>query len=232
MREGARIGLVIPALNEADSLPQTLAEVPPWIDRVCVADNGSTDATAEKARRAGAVVVHEGRRGYGWACTAGINACADLDIILFADADGADDLSQAHHLVDRIATGEFDFVLGNRNAGLAQVGALGWMQRAGNGLACALIWARFSHRFYDLGPFRALRVDSLQGLQLSQMTYGWTAEMQVRALRSGLRIAEIPVVYRARRAGRSKVSRSLVGALRAGRGILGTILSEPRTPIG
>lgn len=228
MRDDCRVALIIPALNEASNLPAVLGRVPEWIDRVLVVDNGSTDATASVARQLGAIVLDEPRRGYGWACARGAAACRNFEILLFADADGSDDLSQAHTLVDPIVQGEADLALGNRLAGLAEHGALSWPQRWGNRLACSLLRWRFGHRYGDLGPLRAIRTSALQDLRLRQMTYGWTVEMQIRAVLGGYRVLEIPVHYRARIAGRSKVSRSVIGVVRAGHGIIKTILTEPR----
>lgn len=227
VRDSHSIALIIPALNEAANLPEVLVRVPEWVDRVCVVDNGSTDDTAAVARSLGALTVVETRRGYGWACAAGIAACGDLDLMVFADADASDDLSMMEQLVDPIVHDAADLVLGNRMAGLAEPGALSWAQRYGNTLACRLIRLRFNHPYADLGPFRAIRTRVLKALRMRQMTYGWTAEMQVRALSRGDRVLEVPVRYRARRSGRSKVSRSAVGILLAGYHIIRTILIEP-----
>lgn len=228
MRNGRRIALIVPALNEAENLPDVLARVPNWVDRICVVDNGSTDATADVARRSGAQVLVENRRGYGWACSRGVAACVDFDVLLFADADGSDDLSTAHVLVDLVATDQADLAMGNRMAGLAEPGALSWPQRWGNALACRIMRWRFGLFFEDLGPLRAASPDTLTALDQRQMTYGWTVEMQLRLRIRGGRVIEVPVRYFARRAGRSKVSRSLSGIGRAGYHIIRTILAEPR----
>lgn len=220
--------MIIPALNEALNLPDVLARVPGWIDRVCVVDNGSTDGTADIARHCGALVLTEERRGYGWACSMGISACSDFDVLIFADADGSDDLAAAHELVDPIVRNEVDMVLGNRLAGLAEQGSLSLPQRWGNRLACGLIWWRYGYRYADLGPFRAVRTVALRALNQRQMTFGWTVEMQIRTRFRGYRVIELPVRYRARTAGQSKVSRSLSGIVRAGYHIIRTVLTEER----
>lgn len=228
MRDSRTIGLVIPALNEAANLGDVLSRIPGWVDFVCVVDNGSSDGTSDVARGAGATTLLEARRGYGWACSAGIGVARHVDVIVFADADGSDDLSAIDQLVNPILGDSADLVLGNRMAGFAEKHSLSVAQRAGNALACHLIRWRFGHRYSDLGPFRAVRTASLLDLGLRQMTYGWTVEMQVRALTRGIRVAEIPVCYRTRRAGRSKVSGSPMGIIRAGYHIIRTILLEPR----
>lgn len=227
MREGNRVAMIIPALNEAPNLPEVLRRVPAWVDRICVVDNGSTDGTAEVARRCGALAEFEHRRGYGWACTKGIEACDDFDVLLFADADGSDELSAAHRLVDPVAHNVAEMVLGNRLTGMAQPGSLSWPQRSGNALACWLMRRRFGFHYADLGPFRAVRASVLRDLQMCQMTYGWTVEMQIRARVRGHRVIEVPVPYRTRLSGRSKVSRSLTGIVRAGYHIIRTIQTEP-----
>jgi glycosyltransferase involved in cell wall biosynthesis len=221
--------LIIPARNEAEVLPALAAALRPWreaglIRRVVLCDNGSTDATAALARDVGLVVVHEARPGYGGACLAGLaHLAADPpDIVAFLDADLADDPAELARLVQPIAEGSADLVLGQRQR-LAERGALDPHQRFGNGLACALLRIITGHRFRDLGPMRAVRWRSLQRLGMADRTWGWTIEMQYKAVRHGLRIAEIDVPYRKRRAGRSKISGSLRGSIRAGTKIIATL---------
>ena len=218
-----RIAIVIPALNEAASLPGVLAALPPVWRRV-VADNGSTDETAVVARAGGAEVVHEPRRGYGSALLAGLRQLADdpPDIVVFLDADHADDPGQLGALVGPILAGEADLVLSDRTR-LAEPGALTRTQRFGNWLATHLMAATSGHRYRDMGPFRAIRWDALARLSLRDPTWGIFVEMQLKAVRRGLRIQEIALPYRPRRAGRSKISGDLVGSARAGARILWSV---------
>ena len=218
-----RIAVVIPALNEADSLPGVLASLPPvW--RVVVADNGSTDPTAAVARAGGAEVVHEPRRGYGSAVLAGLRQLVDdpPDIVVVLDADHADDPAQVGVLVAPILAGEADLVLSDRTR-MAERDALTRTQRFGNWLATRLMAVASGHRYQDMGPFRAIRWTALQRLSLTDPTWGIFVEMQLKAVRRGLRIREIPLPYRPRRAGRSKISGDLIGSARAGARILWSV---------
>lgn len=231
---GLRVGVVMPALNEALALPQVLPALPPWLAEVIVVDNGSTDATAQVARSLGARVVSEPRRGYGRACLAGIAALSPaIDTVLFMDADAADRPSDIAALLAPIVAGGADLVIGSRTAG-AEPGALTPQQRFGNALACRLIRLGWGVAYSDLGPFRAIRREALTRLAMRDETWGWTVEMQVSAARHGLRVAEVPVAYR-RRIGVSKISGTLSGTLRAGSKILWVIGREalrPRQPEG
>lgn len=220
----ARIAAVLPALNEEQALAQVLQELPRCLfDFVIVADNGSSDRTAEVARASDAQVVREPRRGYGRACLAALAALpADIDIVVFLDADASDDPSEAARLVDPILRGEADLVIGSRLCGQAQPGSLFWTQRLGNRLAVGLIRFLYGHRYTDLGPFRAIRRASLERLEMRDPNFGWTAEMQVKAVKHGLRVEEIPVSYR-RRIGRSKISGTFKGTALAGLKISWTI---------
>ncbi len=220
----ARIAAVLPALNEEQALAQVLKDLPRSLfASVIVADNGSTDRTAEVARAGGAQVVSEPRRGYGRACLAALAALpAEIEIVVFLDADASDDPSEATRLVEPILRGEADLVIGSRALGHAQPGSLFWTQRVGNRLAVMLIWILFGHRYTDLGPFRAIRRSSLKQLAMSDPNFGWTAEMQIKALQRGLRVEEVPVSYR-RRIGRSKISGTFKGAVLAGLKIAWTI---------
>lgn len=219
MRQGRRIGVIIPALNEERAITRVIADIPAWVDDIVVVDNGSTDATADVAAQAGARVVSEPQRGYGIACQTGITSLADSDIIVFLDGDYSDHPDQMAWLVDPIASGAAALVLGSRVRGLAEAGALTPQQRFGNWLACRLIRLIFGATFSDLGPFRAIDRAELQKLGMNDRAYGWTVEMQIRALRHRLAVLEVPVSYRPR-IGTSKISGTLKGSVMAGYTIL------------
>lgn len=227
-----RVAVVIPALNEEQSLPTVLAALRGG-PRVVVADNGSTDGTSEVARRAGVEVVSAPQRGYGSAVLAGIAhlAGAPPDVMIVADADDADPIHEWPRLVAPIARGEADLVLSDRTK-LAEPGALTPVQRFGNGLATRLIAAVTGHRYADMGPFRAIRWSSLLRLGMEDRTWGWNVEMQLKALRAGLRVQELPMTYRKRTKGASKVSGSIRGASRAGVRILWAVQHYARSPLG
>ncbi len=217
-----RVALAIPTLNEAQSIGRVVAEIPrPPVARIIVADGGSTDDTAGIARRAGAEVIAAGR-GYGRACLAAAQAADDADIVVFMDGDGADDPRHIADLVGPIAAGDADFVIGSRVRGRREPGSMGWHQVAA-GLAAG--WAMrglYGVRYTDMCAFRAIRRDRLLALGMREMTYGWNLEMQMRAARRALRIAEIPVPCRRRFGGVSKVAGSLAGTCRAGSRIVAT----------
>jgi glycosyltransferase involved in cell wall biosynthesis len=220
-----RIGVIIPARNEAAALPGVLHAILPLVAEVVVVDTASTDGTPDIARRLGARVVAEPRRGYGRACLAGIAALSpDVDTVLFMDADAADRPEDLAVLLAPIEAGEADLVIGARRLGVER-GALTPQQRFGNALACWLIRLVWGVRYTDLGPFRVIRRDALARLGMRDETWGWTVEMQVRAARLGLRVAEVPVGYR-RRIGTSKISGTLSGTIRAGWKILWVIGAE------
>jgi glycosyltransferase involved in cell wall biosynthesis len=219
------IAVIIPAHNEEQALPRVLAEIPGRPDvRVVVVDNASTDATAAVAVANGVEVVHEPRPGYGSACQAGLRHLASdpPSVVVVLDGDHSDYPEDLPLLVEPILRDEADLVCGSR-VELAAPGALPPQVRWGNALATAMIRLLFGHRYRDMGPFRALRWESLQALGMRDPAYGWNAEMQVKALQRGLRVREVSVRYRPR-TGTSKISGTLRGALGAGRGILGTIL--------
>ena len=216
----ATIGVVIPALNEESAIGVVLAEIPPTVTMVVVADNGSTDATAARARDAGAVVVSEPRRGYGRACLAAlrrIDEVDDIEIVVFLDADRSDYPADLDRLVAPIAEGTADFVLGARGGAGRPLTA-----RFGTWLCVASINAIWGTRYRDLGPFRAIRRDALASLGMTDETWGWTIEMQVKAAERGLRIREMPIRQRPR-VGQSKISGTVVGTMRAGTRMLATI---------
>ncbi len=218
------ISVIIPALNEEASLPLVLAALPRALVReVIVVDNASTDRTAEVARAAGARVVREPRRGYGSACLAGIAALSsECAIVVFIDADFSDHPEELPELVAPILDGRADFVVGSRMNPRCEPGALLPQAAIGNRLAVFLIRVLFGARFTDLGPFRAIRREQLAALGMRDRDFGWTVEMQIKAARRRLRIAEVPVSYR-RRVGRSKITGTVSGTLRASWKILFTI---------
>lgn len=222
---GLRIGVIIPARNEAAALPGVLHAILPRVAEVIVVDTASTDGTPEIARRVGARVVAEPRRGYGRACLAGIAALSpEMDTVLFMDADAADRPEDLAALLAPMVAGEADLVIGARSLGVER-GALTPQQRFGNALACLLIRLIWGVRYTDLGPFRVIRRDALARLGMRDETWGWTVEMQVRAARIGLRAQEVQVGYR-RRIGTSKISGTLSGTIRAGWKILWVIGAE------
>ena len=218
--------LIIPALNEEPVLGRTLRAIPPALYQVViVADNGSTDGTAAVARAAGASVVSEPERGYGAACLKALAALpAGIDVVVFMQADLSEDPAEARSLIEPIARGEADLVLGSRTMGAAEPGALLPHQRFGNWLATIVIRILFGHRYTDLGGFRAIRREALERLRLEDRGYGWTIEMQGRALQAGLRVLEAPVSYRRRAAGLNKISGNLRASLHASRIIFRTVL--------
>lgn len=221
--------IIIPALNEQDAIGDVVAGVRFQVDRVIVVDNGSTDQTAERAAQAGAEVVYVAEPGYGRACLAGVAAASDCDLLIFVDGDGADDPADLPDLIAPILRGEADLVIGSRALGRTEIGALTLPQRWGNALATCLMRWFWNGPFTDLGPFRAIRRTSYQRLAMQAPTFGWTVEMQVRALKQNLRCTEVPVAYR-RRIGVSKISGTVKGVILAGAYILGTIFREAFKP--
>lgn len=217
--------LIIPALNEAPVIGQTLDALPHGVfGLVIVADNGSTDETGEVARAHGATVVRTEERGYGVACLAAIASLPpEVDIVVFLQADLSEDAAEAVALIEPIRRGEFDLVLGSRVLGQAEAGSLLPHQQFGNSVATTLIRTLYGFSYTDLGPFRAVRRSALDGLGMREPAYGWTVEMQVRALQRGLRVKEVPVSYRVRAAGENKVSGNLRASVLAGYRIIATI---------
>lgn len=217
--------IIIPALNEELSIAGVVRSVVDEVDAVIVVDNGSTDATAQRASEAGAIVVSVPQPGYGRACLAGIEAAGQCDIIVFMDGDAADDVSDLPALLEPIHTGQAEFVLGSRLIGNVDQGALTLPQRFGNSLACCLIQFIWGSRFTDLGPFRAITKTALDRLDMQAPTFGWTVEMQARVLKQKIPYAEIPVNYH-KRIGKSKISGTVSGVVLAGWYILSTIFIE------
>jgi glycosyltransferase involved in cell wall biosynthesis len=219
------IKIVIPARNEEDAIGGVVSSVVSQVDAVIVADNGSTDSTARVAREAGAKTISVPNAGYGRACLAAIEAAGDHDILVFMDGDASDDPDDLQALLDPILSGQADMVIGSRILGDCDPGSLTVQQRFGNTLACKLMYLFWGYKFTDLGPFRAIRKPAYDKLAMQAPTFGWTVEMQVRALKHGLSCAEIPVHYR-KRIGVSKISGTLRGVVLAGWYILGTIFLE------
>ncbi len=222
MFKGLTVKVIIPALNEAKSIALVLKEIPDWVDEVIVADNASTDATAQVAQHAGATVVHEPRRGYGQACLAGMAAIDFCDVVVFLDADYSDYPQEMAKLLEPIAQDQADMVIGARVAARREAKAFTLPQRFGTALACYLMRLFWRAPYTDMGPFRAIRFSSLRTLRMTDSTYGWTIEMQIEALVVGMHVAQVPVSYR-QRIGKSKISGTIRGVFGAGTKILATI---------
>jgi glycosyltransferase involved in cell wall biosynthesis len=231
--------VVIPCLNEQEAIGPCIREVraairgqdlPVEIRRVIVVDNGSSDDTARTAREAGADVILESRRGYGRACLTGVEAADGVDLIILMDGDGSDHFEEVGRLLEPICAGAADLVIGSRIQGTHAAGSLTSQQLLGNKLATALFFLMYRVRLTDIGPFRVIRRDRLLGLGMREMTYGWSIEMIARAIRTGMRVQEVPVSYRNRIGGESKVSGNFRTAVRAGVRILGAILRTRWTP--
>ena len=230
MMQKLRIDVLIPAWNEEKALPLVLADLPKdWVRQVIVCDNGSTDGTSEAAIRAGAVVVSQPERGYGNACLAGMRYLENLppseqpDLIVFLDGDYSDFPDELPKVVAPILNDGKDMVIGSRRLGGMESGAMTLPQQFGNWLAPAMIRLFYGYQFSDLGPFRAIRWDKLKALGMQDKNFGWTVEMQVRAAKMKLKCAEVPVRYRKRAAGHSKVSGTVRGSVLAGWKIVTTI---------
>ena len=220
----APVAVIIPALNEEESIGRVLQDIPrEYVRLMIVVDNGSSDRTADAASACGAQVLTEPDRGYGAACLAGVAALPpEIGVVVFLDGDYSDYPEEIETLVAPILENRADFVVGSRMVHPYTSAALTPQQRFGNWLATTLIRAIFGGIYSDLGPFRAIRRDALDRLGMSDRDYGWTVEMQIKAITAGLRILEVPVRYRAR-IGQSKVSGTLKGSIRAGSKILYTV---------
>ncbi len=222
------IAVIIPALNEDQAIGKVLADIPTdLISEVVVADNDSTDSTAEIAQSAGATVVHEPERGYGAACLRGITYLKSrhprVDIVVFLDADYSDHPEEMVNLVRPIIEHDFDLVIGSRISGKREKSAMPLYQVFGNRIATGLIRLLYGAKFTDLGPFRAIKFDKLLKLSMKDKAFGWTIEMQVKAAKQKLRYSEVPVNYRTR-IGTSKISGTVTGALQAASNIIVTLL--------
>jgi glycosyltransferase involved in cell wall biosynthesis len=227
------IAVVIPTFNEEASIGPVVSAIPrDLVSRIIVADGGSSDATAARARDAGAEVLEVGR-GYGRACLAAAMAASDADILVFMDGDGADDPAEIAALVAPIRAGTCDFVIGSRLRGVREPDSMAWHQLAAGLLAGLGMRLLYGVRYTDMCAFRAIRRDALLALGMREMTYGWNIEMQMRAARAGLRILEIPVPYRCRSGGASKVAGNLSGSIKAAVRIVATFIrvsTQPRIP--
>ncbi|MGA0532777.1 glycosyltransferase family 2 protein [Hansschlegelia sp. KR7-227] len=223
-----RIAVVIPTLNEQESIGAVVAEIPrDFVARVIVADGGSADRTVEAARAAGAETLDAGR-GYGRACLTGAHAASDCDLIVFMDGDGADDPAMIAGLVDPLRRGTQDFVIGSRTRGEREPGAMAWTQVVAGRLFGLGVRARYGVGYTDMCAQRAIRRDVLLGLGMSELGYGWNLEMQMLAAREGLRVLELPVPCRRRIGGQSKVAGSFKGAVTAGSRIVATFVTVAR----
>ncbi|WOD44451.1 glycosyltransferase family 2 protein [Hwangdonia lutea] len=220
------IKVIIPAFNEANSITHVIHDIPNIVDEIIVVSNNSTDDTEINAKKAGATVLTEPRKGYGYACLKGMQHIANQntkpDIVVFLDGDYSDYPEELTKIVAPIINDDIDFVIGARVKRLREQGAMTLPQIFGNWLATTLMSLFFGAKFTDLGPFRAIKYDKLLGLNMEDKTYGWTVEMQLKALKQKLTYTEIPVNYR-NRIGVSKVSGTLKGAIFAGFKILGWI---------
>jgi glycosyltransferase involved in cell wall biosynthesis len=213
-----RVAVVIPCLNEAESIGGVVRDVLAHnVDHVIAVDNGSTDDTARRAAAAGAMVVREPRRGYGRACAAGVAAVpAGIEIVCFLDGDGSDAPEFLAAVVNPIAAGEADFAIGSRLRGDREPGSMTPQQIAAAWIAGLLLRLTYGARFTDMSPFRALRLDRLRSLGMREETYGWNLEMQMRVAAAGWRIVEVPVAHRRRRGGVvSKVSGNFIAGIKA-----------------
>lgn len=218
-----KISVIIPAFNEERSIGKVITDIPKeLVHEIIVVDNACTDRTVEVAESAGARVVREERRGYGYACLAGIAALNAPDIVVFLDGDYSDYPAEMSMLVQPVLNGEAEMVIGSRIRGTREKGALLPQARFGNALATFLIRLLFGVHYTDLGPFRAIRYDRLREMNMQDKTFGWTVEMQVKAAKMGIRVCEVPVSYR-KRIGQSKITGTVQGTIKAGYKILATI---------
>ena len=226
MKKNSIIKVIIPAYNEADSIAKVIAEIPNIVDEVIVVSNNSTDDTEKNASAAGATVLQENRKGYGYACLKGIDYIANQnltpDIIVFLDGDYSDYPSELTKIIAPIQLKNIDMVIGARVKKWREAGSMTFPQIFGNWLATTLMRLFFGAKFTDLGPFRAIKYEKLLKLNMQDKTYGWTVEMQLKAIKQDFTYVEVPVHYK-NRIGVSKVSGTLKGAIFAGVKILGWI---------
>jgi len=222
----ANIKVIIPAINEGDSIGKVVSELPKHVSEIIMVDNGSIDNTIQNAQKAGATVITETRKGYGSACLKGIDYISKQskapDIIVFIDGDYSDYPEELDKVVAPILENDIDFVVGARKKALREPGSMTPQQVFGNGLATFLMRLLFKSRFTDLGPFRAIKYEKLKELGMQDTTYGWTVEMQLKILRKKMTYIEVPVRYK-QRIGVSKVSGTVKGTIFAGIKILGWI---------
>jgi glycosyltransferase involved in cell wall biosynthesis len=213
----ARISVIIPALNEEQTIARVVRDLAsPLVREILVVDNGSNDNTATRAAEAGATVIHAPSRGYGRACASGVLAADPAsDVLVFLDGDGSDVASDLPAIAGPVIEARYDFVIGSRMRGQREPGSMLGSQVFAGWLAGVLIRLRYGVRYTDMGPFRAISRTALEQLQMTEMTYGWNLEMQMKAASSHLRILEVPANYRLRQGGVSKVAGSLSGSLKA-----------------
>ncbi len=213
-----KISVIIPANNEEQSIAKVIAEIPTFVDQIIVCDNNSTDNTAFIAKKAGALVVHQPKRGYGNACLKGLeiidNQIIKPDVVVFLDGDYSDYPHQMCLLIEKINAG-YDFVIGSRALGIREKGSMTMPQIFGNWFATLLMKILYNARYTDLGPFRAIKYQSLLDMAMKDTNYGWTIEMQLKALHLKLKYAEVPVDYK-NRIGTSKISGTIKGVIGAG----------------
>ena len=225
------VAVVIPTFNEAESIGSVVAELPrESVDRIIVVDGGSTDGTPERARGAGADVIAVGR-GYGLACLTGARAADPADIVVFMDGDGADDPAAIAALIAPLRAGDYDFVIASRARGEREPGSMASHQVLAGLVAGRLTKLLYGVRYTDMCAFRAIRRDTLMALGMRELTYGWNLEMQMRVARAGLRVLELPVGYRRRIGGQSKVAGSLTGSIKAGLKIMSTFARIAIEPV-
>ena len=221
------IKVIIPAFNEEKAIAQVINEIPKYVNETIVISNNSTDKTADIAANAGATVLLENQKGYGYACLKGLQYVSQQilkpDIVVFLDGDYSDYPEELTQIVKPIIDGNVDFVIGARVASLRQDGSMTPQQVFGNWLATLLMKVLFKARFTDLGPFRAIKYDQLLQLNMQDKTYGWTVEMQLKVLKQKIKYVEIPVRYK-NRIGQSKVSGTVKGTIMAGIKIIGWIV--------
>ncbi|NLD37552.1 MAG: glycosyltransferase family 2 protein [Desulfatiglans sp.] len=229
MYKNKKISVIIPALNEEKSISLVINDLPGDIaDQIIVVDNGSSDNTAQVAQRAGALVLREEKRGYGAACQRGIKEAEDSDIIVILDADYSDYPERVTQLLDPIIELDFDMVLGSRTMGNAEKGSLTIPQRFGNRLATWLIKGVTGFRYTDMGPFRAVKTQKFKELHMKDKNYGWNVEMQIKAVKQGFKIKEVPADYR-NRIGESKISGTVSGVIKAGIKIIYSVFRYNRS---
>ncbi|OGO36304.1 MAG: glycosyl hydrolase [Chloroflexi bacterium RBG_16_56_8] len=220
-----KVAVIIPALNEAGCIGKLVGEVKSQpVDQVVVVDNGSTDGTGDVAKQAGARVVYEPRRGYGYACAAGVAAASDSDVFVFLDGDYSFQPSEMPGLLAPLQENRADLVLGSRERGFIAPGSMPFHQHLGNWLVATLVRRLYGLPITDLGPYRAVRRNVMSALEMCEMTYGWPTEMIIKAARQHARIIEVPVSFHARRAGKSKVSGTVRGTVLAAHRILSVTL--------